>query len=79
MLVLARKKNQSIIIGDNIEVFIVDVSHDQVKLGIKAPKSIAVNRKEVYENVKQQMQEAVNSDFNSLKDVSSIQKKNKFN
>ncbi len=79
MLVLARKKNQSIIIGDNIEIFIIDVSHDQVKLGIKAPKSIAVNRKEIYESVKQQMQEAVNSDFNRLKDVKNIQKKNKFN
>jgi carbon storage regulator len=48
MLVLARKKDQSIMIGDDVEVVIVDVHRDQVKLGITAPRHIAVHRKEVY-------------------------------
>lgn len=48
MLVLTRKKNQSIIINDNIEVTILEVQGDQVRIGIEAPKSIAVHRKEVF-------------------------------
>lgn len=58
MLILARKKNQSIIINDNIEIFIVDNNSDQVKLGIKAPKDVKVHRKEVYENIKSEMESA---------------------
>jgi carbon storage regulator len=57
VLVLTRKKDQSIIINDNIEITIVDVQGDQVRIGINAPKSISIHRKEVYleiqkENVK---------------------------
>ncbi len=58
MLVLARKKNQSIVINDNIEIFVVDVSHDQVKIGIKAPREVTVHRKEVYDNIKNEMTQA---------------------
>jgi cytosine deaminase len=52
MLVLARQKDQSIIIGDDIEVTVVDIRGDKVRLGINAPRQISVHRKEVYELVK---------------------------
>jgi carbon storage regulator len=48
VLVLTRKKEQTIIIGDNIEVTIVDIQGDQVRIGINAPKNITIHRKEVY-------------------------------
>lgn len=51
MLVLTRKTNQSIMIGDDIEVIVVDVKNNQVKLGIKAPRSITVHRAEVWEEI----------------------------
>ncbi len=51
MLVLTRKINQSIMIGDKIEVKILDVKGDQVKLGIEAPKRIPVHRKEIFEEI----------------------------
>lgn len=52
MLILSRRINESIIVGDNIEIKIVDVSNRVVKLGIEAPKEVAVHRKEVYEAIK---------------------------
>lgn len=51
MLVLSRKLNESIIINDNIEVVVLDIVKDQIKLGIKAPREIAILRKEIYEQV----------------------------
>ena len=48
MLVLTRKKNQAIIIGEDIEITIIDIQGDQVRLGIKAPKNVSVHRKEVF-------------------------------
>ena len=54
MLVLSRKINQSIMIKDNIEIVIVDIKNDQVKVGIKAPKHIPVHRKEVYEDIQRE-------------------------
>ena len=63
VLVLSRKKNQSIIVGNDIEIMVVDVTYDQVKLGIKAPRDISVHRKEVYENVKKEMKVALNSEI----------------
>lgn len=48
MLVLSRKINQSIIIDNNIEVIVLDVLKDQIKIGIKAPREITVLRKEIY-------------------------------
>ena len=52
MLVLSRKLNQSIMIGDDVEIVVVSVDRDQVKLGIKAPREIAVHRSEVYLEIK---------------------------
>ncbi len=51
MLVLTRKINESIMINDNIEVVIVDVRGDYVKLGLKAPLDVSINRKEVYDEI----------------------------
>jgi carbon storage regulator len=52
MLVLARKVGQSIIIGDNIVLTVIEVRGEQVRIGIEAPKSIAVHRKELLEQIK---------------------------
>lgn len=51
MLVLTRKVHQSIIIGDEVEVVVLEVRGEQVRLGIRAPKSVAVHRKEIYEQI----------------------------
>lgn len=51
MLVLSRKLNQTIMIGDNVRVVVVAIDRDQVKIGIEAPREIAVHRYEVYEEI----------------------------
>ncbi len=57
MLVLSRQKDESIIIGDNVEVTIVDVRGDKVRLGITAPNEIPVHRREVYEAIQREKKE----------------------
>ncbi len=52
MLVLARKVGQSIVISDNIELLVIEVRGDQVRLGIEAPKSIPVHRKELLQQIR---------------------------
>jgi carbon storage regulator len=52
MLVLARKVGQSIVISDNIEILVIEVRGDQVRLGIEAPRSIPVHRKELLEQIR---------------------------
>jgi carbon storage regulator len=54
MLVLARKLDESIMIGDNIEIKVVEIKGETIKLGITAPRSIPVHRKEVYEEIKRE-------------------------
>ena len=51
MLVLGRKLNESLMIGDDVEIIIAEIKGDQVKLGIKAPRQIKVYRKEIYEEI----------------------------
>ncbi len=51
MLILTRKRNERIMIGDSIEVIVVDIRGEQVQLGINAPKSVPVHRREVYEAI----------------------------
>ncbi|MCM1497402.1 MAG: carbon storage regulator CsrA [Clostridium sp.] len=58
MLALSRKENESIIIGNDIEVTILEVKGDQVKVGITAPKSVPIYREEVYEQIKEANREA---------------------
>lgn len=62
MLALSRKKNEAIIINNNVEVTILEVKGDQVKIGIKAPKEVPVYRKEVYAQIQEANKEAVNVD-----------------
>lgn len=62
MLVLSRKKNESIIIGDNVEIVIVDIKGEQVKIGVKAPKKVTVHRAEIYEEIQKENKEAVVKD-----------------
>ena len=52
MLVLTIKMNESIIIQDNIEICVVNVDRDRVKIGIQAPKDISIHRAEIYEKIK---------------------------
>lgn len=54
MLVLSRKKNESIIINDHITVTVVEIRGDKVRLGIEAPKEVTVHRREVYEAIQNQ-------------------------
>jgi carbon storage regulator len=58
MLVLSRQRDESIIIGDNIVVTIVDVRGDKVRLGIEAPREVSVHRREVYEAIQRENQKA---------------------
>jgi len=59
MLILSRRVNESIMIGDQIEISVVDIKGDQVKLGIKAPSQIKVFRQEVYRAIQQENIQAV--------------------
>lgn len=54
MLVLSRKLNESIMIGDEIEVTVVEIQGDQVRLGVQAPRSVRVYRREVYQAIQEQ-------------------------
>ncbi len=60
MLVLSRQRDEVIMIGDDIEITVVDIRGDKVRLGINAPRHIQVHRKEVYDAIKRENQEAAN-------------------
>lgn len=60
MLVLSRQKDESIMIGDDVEITIVDVRGDKVRLGINAPHSVSVHRKEIYEAIQKEKAEKAN-------------------
>lgn len=62
MLVLSRTKDESIIIGDDIEVMVVDVRGDKVRLGIRAPKDVSVHREEVYERIQEEKRDDIHRD-----------------
>jgi len=72
MLALTRKKGESIIINDNIEVIVLGTQGEQVKLGIIAPKNIPVHRKEIYEQIQAENLEATqNLNVNAVKNYKS--------
>lgn len=54
MLVLSRKKDEKIIIGDNIEILVIEVRGDTVRLGITAPRDISIHREEVYNKIQEE-------------------------
>jgi len=66
MLVLSRKIGESIIVGDNIEISIVDIQGDNIRIGIDAPKSIKIFRKEVYEDIQAENKRA-SGDLDQMK------------
>ena len=68
MLVLSRQKDESIIIGDDVEITIVDVRGDKVRLGINAPRSISVHRKEVYEAIQREKEQKAKEDATGADD-----------
>ena len=62
MLVLSRKRNEQIVIGENIVIVVVDIRGDKVRLGIEAPKSVPVHRKEVYEAIQREKERRPNQE-----------------
>lgn len=62
MLALSRKKNEAIVINNNIEITILEVKGDQVKIGISAPKEVSIYRKEVYLQIQNANQAAVSAE-----------------
>jgi carbon storage regulator len=62
MLVLSRQRDESIIIGDNIIITIVDIRGDKVRLGIQAPKEITVHRQEVYDAIQRENAKSAEED-----------------
>lgn len=71
MLVLSRHRDETIMIGDDIELTVVDIRGDKVRLGIKAPSNIPVHRKEVYEAIRLENEEASTIDESDLNEVQS--------
>ena len=70
MLALTRKKGESIMINNNIEISILEIRGDQIKIGISAPKDVPVYRKEVYNQIQEETKEAVNVEgLSGLKDL----------
>src|SRR5665213_1851012 len=69
MLVLARMRDETIMIGDNVQVTVVDVRGDKVRLGINAPRNIAVHRKEVYDAIHRENLDAANLQPSDVPDV----------
>lgn len=68
MLALSRKKNEALIINNNIEITVLEIKGEQVKLGISAPKEVPVYRKEVYIQIQEANKESVSVDgFEALK------------
>jgi carbon storage regulator len=61
MLVLSRKKDQAIMIGDNIELTIIEIQGDQVRIGINAPKNVSILRKELFLEIQDENKKAASS------------------
>ena len=70
MLALSRKKNEALVINNNVEITILDIKGDQVKVGITAPKEVPVYRKEVYLQIQQSNKDAFETvNVDALKDL----------
>ena len=77
MLVLTRKKNQGIMLGDNISVMILDIKDDSVKIGIDAPRETIILRSELYKSVTAENITAVSSDKSAVASLIDIMLHNK--
>jgi len=69
MLVLSRQRDETIMIGDDVEITVVDIRGDKVRLGITAPRTIQVHRKEVYEAIRRENQQAAGLTPSDMSDV----------
>ncbi|MGB4302536.1 MAG: carbon storage regulator CsrA [Syntrophomonadaceae bacterium] len=67
MLVLSRKKGQSIIIADNIEITVVEIGGDTVRIGVNAPREVAIHRQEVFDQIAAENQQAQQSEGLQIK------------
>ena len=74
MLVLSRQRDESIMIGDDVEIIIVDVRGDKVRLGITAPKDIPVHRREIYDAIKRE--KGLNTESNEHEKQTQVKHKN---
>ncbi|MCR5556711.1 MAG: carbon storage regulator CsrA [Butyrivibrio sp.] len=73
MLALSRKKNEAIIINNNIEITVLDIRGDQIKLGIAAPKEIPIYRKEVYIQIQNENKQATeNTDVSGIEELKKL-------
>ena len=72
MLALTRKKNEAIIINDNIEIKIIEVNGDKVRLGISAPKEISIYREEIYLQVLESNQKAAKVSLDTLEQINKL-------
>ena len=68
MLVLSRQRDESIIIGDDIEITIVDIRGGKVRIGINAPKNITVHRKEIYQAIQKEKEQAAEASHTTTKE-----------
>ena len=75
MLVLTRKLNESIMIGKDIEITVLAVEGEQIKLGITAPKHVDIHRKEIYLSIQQENNQALNTEVNTLTNLSDFFRK----
>lgn len=66
MLILARKRDESIIINDNIEISVIEIKGESVKIGINAPDSVKIYRREVYDAIQKENKAALNSIVTTL-------------
>ncbi|AJH01347.1 carbon storage regulator [Clostridium beijerinckii] len=69
MLIITRKKGESLMIGDDIEIVISKIDDGSVKVGIKAPKSVQILRKELYEEIEQENKQATKIDISMLSNI----------
>jgi len=78
MLVISRKIGEKIKIGDEIEIFIISIEKNQVKLGIEAPKTVTILRSELIENIKKENKKAIKTiSIENLKNFSKVINENK--
>ena len=75
MLVLTRKPNESIMIGNDIEITVLASEGEQIKLGIHAPKNVEIHRKEVYVSIQEENNQATKTETNILEKINEYFKK----